>query len=118
MSFIYLASPYTILNAEGLSEQAKKNRRTRRFKQVCKKAAQLMDEGHQVFCPIAHSHPIETIGMDTVRNGDFWLQQDFAVLDAVDELAVYRMPGWEQSDGIRRETAFAQERGIPIRYID
>jgi hypothetical protein len=116
---IYLASPYTIVNAPvGLSAQALKNRRTRRFKQVCKKAAELMLNGEQVFCPIAHSHPIEVLGMKEVKNGDFWLEQDFAVLAHAKELRVYRMPGWEASDGIRREIAFAAERNIPVTYID
>jgi hypothetical protein len=115
---IYLASPYTIVGGDNLSEQAKRNRRTRRFKKVCKKAAELMLQGSDVFCPIAHSHPIEVNGMDEVKNGDFWLKQDFAVLQHADELVVYRMPGWEQSEGIRREVTFAEDRGIPITYID
>ena len=115
---IYLASPYTILNTEGKSEQALKNLRTRRFKTVCKKAAELMLNGEQVFCPIAHSHPIEVNGMTEIKDGDFWLKQDFAVLAHCDQLTVYRMPGWEQSNGVRREIEFAQERGIPVEYID
>lgn len=115
---IYLASPYTIVNGANLSAQALKNRRTRRFKQVCKKAAELMLQGEQVFCPIAHSHPIEVNGMKDVKNGDFWLKQDFAVLAHCDELRVFRMKDWQQSDGIRREIEFANERNIPVTYID
>jgi hypothetical protein len=115
---IYLASPYTIVGGEALTPKALKNRRTRRFKAVCKKAAKLMLEGEAVFCPIAHSHPIEVHGMDEIKNGDFWLAQDFAVLAHCDRVLVYRMPGWEKSEGIKREIAFAAERNIPVDFID
>lgn len=115
---IYLASPYSVLNPEKYSEQGIKNRLTRRFKQVCKKAAELMLDGEVVFCPIAHSHPIEVNGMSERKNGDFWLEQDFGVLEHAKKLVVYRMPGWEVSNGVTREIAFAQEKGIPVEYID
>lgn len=115
---IYLASPYTIVGMDNISEQAKRNRRTRRFKQVCRKAAELMLAGEEVFCPIAHSHPIEVNGMNEVKNGDFWLKQDFAVLAHAKELRVFKMPGWETSDGIRREIEFANAHNIPVVYID
>ncbi len=116
---IYLASPYSILNKEGLTEQAIKNRLSRRFKKVCRKAAQLMRDGEIVFCPIAHSHPIEVLGFDGWRGDhDFWLRQDFAVLDKSDKLVVYRMPGWEKSFGVTAEITRATERGIPVEYID
>lgn len=117
-SYVYLASPYTILDTDGLSEQAIKNRRTRRFNEVCKKAAQLMEGGELVFCPIAHSHPIEVHGMETVHDGDFWLKQDFALLQFAKKLVVFKMDGWEQSNGVRREIEFAKELNIPVEYID
>lgn len=116
--FTYLGSPYTIVGMEGLTEQAKANRRTRRFKQVCAKAAELMLAGEKVFCPIAHSHPIEVHGMNEVKSGDFWLAQDFAILQFANKLTVFRMEGWELSDGLRREIAFAKELNIPVTYID
>ncbi len=108
---IYLASVYS-------QGGAGKNKRTRRFKLACKKAAQLMAEGKNVFCPIAHSHPIEVHGMDKIEGHDFWLKQDFAVLKRCDKLVVYRMPGWQESVGIQREIAFAENHGIPIEYVD
>lgn len=118
MNFTYLASPYTIVNTEGLSDQALKNRRTRRFNDVCKKAAELMLSGELVFCPIAHSHPIEVNGMTEIKDGDFWLKQDFAILQHAKKLLVYRMEGWEQSSGIAREIKFAEELNIPVDYVD
>ena len=117
-SFVYLASPYTILNTEGLSDQSLKNRRTRRFAQVCKKAAELMLSGETVFCPIAHSHSIEVNGMDKIYDGNFWLKQDFSVLQFAKKLIVYRMDGWEKSHGVAEEMKFAQELNIPIEFVD
>jgi hypothetical protein len=104
---VYLASPYS--RFPGGREQA--------FKLVCQKAAQLMEQGVSVFCPIAHSHPIEVEGMSKIQDGDFWLKQDFAVLDKCDELWVYKMPGWDTSYGVEKEIERAQWEGIPIKYI-
>lgn len=106
---VYLASPYT-----APTEQQKKSR----FEVVCKDAAFLMDLGYEVFCPIAHSHPIEQIGMDELRDADFWLKQDFAILKNCDALVVDDLiDGWDRSEGVYREVAFAYEHGIPVEYL-
>lgn len=109
MSLVYLASPYSAPT---------KNKRTRRFNQVCKKAAELMSQGNMVFCPIAHSHPIETIGMPEMQTGDWWLQQDFAVLKHCEKLVVYKMPGWDKSYGVGKEIEFAEANNIPVEYLE
>ena len=78
-----------------------------------------MKNGELIFCPIAHSHAIEAIGMPgEVNSGDFWLKQDFAVLAHAKELIVFMMDGWEDSNGIKAEIEFAKEHDIPIRYIE
>lgn len=102
---IYLASPYS--KYPGGMQQA--------FNHVVEKAGELMQSGHMVFCPISHTHPIqETIGdMDA----DWWLEQDFAVLDRCDELWVYKMPGWEESYGVQKEIERAAKFGIPVTFI-
>ena len=103
---IYLASPYS--KYHGGKEKA--------FKLVVAKAAELMLEGYEVFCPIAHTHPIQDVIGD--MDADWWLRQDFAVLKHCDELVVYKMPGWEDSYGVYREIGFAKVNYIPIRYIE
>jgi hypothetical protein len=106
---IYLASPYSKYPGG----------RNAAFVVACDKAAELMLQGTKVFCPIAHSHPIEDIGMDgVIQDGDFWLSQDFAVLSRCDELWVYKMPGWDVSYGVGKEIDFAVENGIPIKYLE
>lgn len=106
-NLVYLATPYS--KYPGGREEA--------YKQACKKAAQLTLDGHKVFCPIAHSHSIEVEGMDLVQEGDWWLTQDFAVLERCDVLMVYQLPGWDTSYGVQAEIAFAKECGIPITML-
>lgn len=120
---IYLASPYSVgpkgAYVAGDTGTASKNIKTRRFKAACKKAAQLMLAGDVVFSPIAHSHSVELEGMDgAIKSGDFWLDQDLAILSKCDKLVVYRLPNWEASRGIAREIAHATLEGIPIEYTD
>lgn len=105
--FIYLASPYSKYHGG----------RVEAFKLACKKAGQLMEQGYAVFCPIAHSHSIEENAYKIPKDGDWWLSQDFVVLDHVDELWVYQMPGWQDSYGVNKEVEFASNKGIPIKYI-
>lgn len=109
MSLTYLASPYS---------HRYSYIRERRFKDVCKKAAQLMEQGEQVFCPIAHSHPIEVIGMQGRKAGDWWLKQDYAVLKACDKLIVYKIPGWDKSYGVKEEIKFAKKNKIKVEFLD
>lgn len=105
---VYLASPYS---------KYPKGREAAYIK-ACQRAASLMEHGYKIFCPIAHSHAIETLGMDYQQDGDWWLAQDFAVLENCKALFVYTMEGWDTSYGVRKEIEFAQEKGIPIVYVD
>jgi len=108
LKLIYLASPYS--KYKDGPEAA--------FKAVCQKAAEVMSMGYDVFCPIAHSHPIEEHGFFGEKGDhDFWLKQDFAILRKADELWVYMMPGWEKSYGVTKEIELAKARKIPIEYL-
>ena len=108
MMLSYLASPYSAAT----DELRKKN-----YDIVRKKAAQMMLDGWTVFCPIAHSVPIdEALGEN--KDGHFWLKQDFAILEKCDRVDVYKMPGWDKSYGVFAEIAFANHLGIPVYYID
>lgn len=113
---IYLASPYSPVG--NFSEDTKRAMKEYRFHDVCEVAARLMEQGHEIFCPIAHSHPIEVHGMDDIKDGDFWLKQDFAILIHCDELWVLKLNGWNTSHGISEEVKFAKWHGIPVKYIE
>ena len=115
MKFIYLASPYTSYDFDyGKALQIKEER----FQKVCKKAADLMKEGYIVFCPIAHSHPIDPCGDRLPQTTSFWMEQDLPILSYVDELWVYKLPGWEESKGVREEIRFAMNNKKPVKWIE
>ena len=117
MNFSYLATPYSVVHP--ISAQQAINVRDMRYRRACKMAAELMKNGELVFCPIAHSHAIEVIGMPgEVNSGDFWLKQDFAILQHAKELIVFKMDGWDKSHGVAAEIQFAKDLNIPIRYLD
>jgi hypothetical protein len=106
---IYLASPYS---------HRYDYIRQRRFEDVSRVAAKLMERGNLVFCPIAHSHPIETLGLPKRMPGDWWLKQDFAVLKHCDEVQVLKLKGWDKSYGVQKEIEFAKKNKIPVTYIE
>jgi nucleoside 2-deoxyribosyltransferase len=106
---IYLACPYTF-NPE-LS-----------FGIANKHAAQLMNEGHIVFSPISHSHPIADALDEHLRlDHEFWMKQDIPFVDWVDEVHVVvigeeGMDLIKRSKGVSRELEYAQIRNKSIVY--
>jgi hypothetical protein len=74
---IYLASPYSHPDAFV---------RERRFQAACEAAARLMQDGHHVFSPIAHSLTIAVHGVPT--DWTYWKTFDSHMLAACGELAV------------------------------
>lgn len=112
---IYLASPYTPRDVHDPVE--KTWLKEERFKEVCKIAAKIMISGYQVFSPIAHSHPIEFYGK-TPGDEEFWLGQDFSILQHCSQMWIAMLPGWELSSGVKRERAFCADRNIPVRFYN
>lgn len=105
--FVYLASPYTHPDPAV---------RERRFVEVCKVAASLMARGAAVFCPIAHSHPIDLLA-PLPQTTSFWMAQDLPLLRCASRMVVLMLDGWRQSKGIAAEIAAAEAVGIPIEYM-
>lgn len=105
---MYLCSPYSHPDPAV---------RQHRFDAVCQYAAKLMSEGHNVFSPIAHSHPI-SLHLDNSLDHDFWLKQDLSFLERwADEMVVLCLPGWGESKGIVIEIKAAEQAHIPIREV-
>ena len=104
---IYLASPYTAPTDEDWKEKY-------RYKQACYAAASLMQQGHTVFSPIAHSHGVARFVPD--HSHDFWMSQDLPFLDFAAKMIVLTLPGWEKSRGIKQEIEHARDKGIPVEY--
>ncbi len=104
---IYLASPYS---------HADQSVRECRFHAACCAAARLIREGHTVFSPIVHSHPLTKHGLP--GDWDFWNGQSREQLMRCDELVVLTLDGWEESAGVQAEIGIAEELGMPVRYHD
>lgn len=107
MKKIYLAMPYShpdpIVRAD-------------RFWKANHMAATLMEERNIVFSPISHSHPV-SLCMDNSLDREFWMEQDHAFIDWCDALYVYRVEGWEESEGVKREIGWAQAAGKEVVYL-
>lgn len=105
--FVYLASPYSHPDAAV---------RERRFVEVSKVASALMAAGDAVFCPIAHSHPIDTIA-PLPQTTEFWMAQDLPILRCASRVVVLMLDGWQNSKGVAREIQAAEAVGIPVEFM-
>jgi hypothetical protein len=87
-----------------------------RFDAACRFAGQLMSQGHVVFSPIAHTHPI-AVRCELPRGWDFWERFDREFVLSARKLVVLMLDGWDSSKGVAAEIAIAMEAGIPIEYM-
>jgi hypothetical protein len=105
---IYLASPYS--HPDPAVTQT-------RYVAVCKAAAKLMEKGHHVFSPIAHSFAIATAG-GLHKGWEFWKKIDFEWIRMCGTVWVLCLPGWEESVGIEAELQYAKTMMLPIYLVD
>jgi hypothetical protein len=75
-----------------------------------------MQRKYHIFCPIAHTHPIATIG-NLPLGFDFWEEFDREMIEHCEEFWVVGMPGWKESKGVTRELAIAKELRKPSYLI-
>lgn len=107
---IYLATPYS-----HPSESA----RVHRFDIANRVAATLMAQGHVVFSPISHSHPIAAYLPDEqLLDHEFWMAQDLPFLRWADALYVYPKDAADVSRGVARDVEEAETLGKAIVYME
>ena len=111
---IYLASPYSagnVVDKEAIEQY--------RYEAAVGTAIDIMRElGEMVFSPIAHSHYIhKQSGGDIGGGWEQWAEFDRKIIAACDKFFILKLPGWEQSEGIKRERAIAEALGLPIMEI-
>lgn len=108
---IYLASPYSDPDPAVMA---------RRAACVIAVTARLLKEGKHVFSPIAYSHQFATEhGMGT--DWETWKEFGTAMMNMFGRLAILRIPGWEQSEGLNAERWHAGQSGVfpnGTTYID
>lgn len=102
----YLATPYAKYPF-GKDEAAR---------HAAKIAAEFINNGVAVFCPIAHGHTIQTNG--GIQGHDVWLGLDELIMHACVGLIVPRMPGWHFSKGVTWEIEWFAKHGIEPLYCD
>lgn len=105
---IYLASPYSHQDHDVMEQ---------RFDAVCRHAGRLMAEGHVIFRPIAHTHPIAVRG-ELPRGWDYWERFDREFILASRKVIVLMLDGWDRSKGVAAEIKIAEHAGIPIEYME
>jgi hypothetical protein len=105
---IYLACPYSDPDPDVIRF---------RFESANLISAKLMAEGHLIFSPISHCHPIAMAG-DLPKGWDFWERYDRTMLEACYKIIVLKLPGWTTSKGVTAELKIARELGLEIEYID
>lgn len=109
MSYYYLATPYSKY-PRGIEVA---------FLDACKIAAEFMDAGIPIFCPIAHTHPIAAFSVHDARDSAFWqTTNEGAIRGARSGLIVMKMEGWENSAGIAAEIIQFRQMSRPILYCD
>ncbi len=102
--FFYLASPYS--KYPGGVEAA--------FNEACVNAAMLMAEGIPIFCPIAHTHPLDAYIPREKSTHAFWMKADRWAVQLAHGIIVLEMDGWQDSLGVRHEIKCFQEALKPI----
>ena len=105
-SLVYLACPYSHPDPEV---------RESRFLAATHAAATLTAAGVHVFSPITQTHPILLAG-DLPRRWEYWEAYDRAVLSTCRALVVLQLEGWDCSEGVRAETAIAEQLCLPCYF--
>lgn len=102
----YLAVPY--------SHDDTTVRKTR-FEHVSKVGAWLISNGHIVYSPITHCHPMAKYGLP--EGWQFWQYMDLPFLQYSRLFIVLPLEGWRSSVGLRVEMTEAKRLELPITYV-
>ena len=107
MSFVYIASPYTHTDPEVMLD---------RYNKVKHATAVLLGKGVQVYSPILHNHQM-ALDHDMPKESDFWRRHNYAMLSKATYLYVLTLDGYEESQGVKDEIAFADLCSIEAIYV-
>lgn len=105
---IYVASPYS----HPVDEIRIEN-----YKVVSLYTANLVRNGFVIFSPITYGHHL-TEFKEMPLDFEFWGNFCLTFLAKCDMMHVLRIPGWENSKGVREEIDFCKKFEIPIVYIE
>jgi hypothetical protein len=107
-AMIYVASPYSHDSKQIMHE---------RYLDVMEYCHHLLLQGHFPFSPIVYGHEL-ALRHDLPTDAEFWWNFNEAFMRRANCLHVYCLPGWKESKGVKKEIEYAEEKGIPIVYLD
>lgn len=105
--YVYLACPYSHEDPQV---------REQRFNEANICAGKLMDAGFIVYSPISHSHPI-AVAHDLPKGWSFWGRIDETFVHFCTAVFILKLPGWEESTGVKAEMELAAKYGKPILFL-
>jgi hypothetical protein len=105
---IYLACPYS---------HPDNTVRGYRFKMANRAAAKLMREGHIVYSPISHTHPIAVAG-DLPLDWAYWQSVDEFYIRLCERVIVLTLTGWKSSKGVQAEIDIARALDKPVEFME
>lgn len=114
----YLATPYRVPKA--IAARLPKSRcediAAARFEAAARVAANLMNVGYRIFCPIAHTVPMEPyLGH---WEASAWLIADEPFITRCTGLIIGCLPGWEASGGVEYERQRFAEQNKIIKHVN
>lgn len=105
---IYLASPYS---------HNDQTMRKYRYDKVVDLTAKLLNQGYHVISPVVHCHPL-AVKHNIATDFTFWKSYNYAILSKCNLLVVYKLKGWEKSEGLQGELEMARNLKLPIEFIN
>jgi len=103
---IYLASPYSHHDPVVREE---------RYQEALKCAVALAASGGVPYSPIVHWHVAAKLH-DLPTDATFWVWQNKAMFELCTNVIVLKLPGWEESFGVKQELSWALDKQIPVTY--
>lgn len=100
---IYLASPLTDPNP---------NIMLGRYYAVVRAAAFIKSKGFSTFCPVAHGYTFTKFDNKIQHTWATWKTEDAAILSVCRMFIVLKLPGWDESIGLKAEWALAEKMGL------
>jgi len=105
---IYLACPYSHPDS---------NVREHRFKMANRAAANLMRDGHIVYSPISHTHPIAVDG-GLPLDWAYWQSVDEFYIRLCEKVIVLMLTDWKSSKGVQAEIEIARALDKPVEFME
>ena len=105
---IYVASPYSSKDDA---------QRVKNFELVTQYVAFMVSEGYTAISPITYGHLLLDY-QDMPGDYEFWQNFCISLLGKCDAMVIIKLPGWQESVGIKDEARYADENGIPIYHLE